>query len=103
MISQIIFKLKKESISTLDTISVGFLIAVMSRTTSRRDRLKLCMIMMAIMSLQHQEDQIQRLIMSRESRNMQHFLLMNLRGDPSDPHECDIMKSINNGNDEAFR
>ena len=38
-----------------------------------------------------------------ESMNWQHFLLMNLRSDPSDPHECDIMKSINNGNDEEFR
>ena len=58
------------------------------------------------MSLQHQEDQIQRLIMSRESRNMQHFLLMNLRCDPSGvshPHDCDIMKTIDTGNDEEFR
>ncbi len=91
----------------MDTImNIGFLIAVMSRTTSRQDRLKLCMIMMALMSLQHQEDRIQRLIMNRDSRNMQHFLMMNMRSDPSGvshPLECDIMITIETGNDEEFR
>ncbi len=83
-------------------MSIGFLIAVMSRTTSRQDRMKQCMIMMALMSRQHQEAHIQRLIMNSESRSMQHFLLMNMRRDPSGvshPLECDIMITIETGNE----
>ena len=87
-------------------MSIGCLIAVLSRTTSRQDRFKICMIMIAILSFQHQEDHIQRFIRSRESRNMQHFLLMNLRSNPSGvshPHQCDIMITIETGNSDEFR
>jgi hypothetical protein len=90
----------------MDTMSIGFLIAAMSRITSRQYRLKQCMIMMALMSLQHQKDRIQRLIMNRESRNMQHFLLIDMRSYPSGvrhPLEYDFMITIETGNDEEFR
>ena len=87
-------------------MTIGFLTAVMSRTTSRQDRLKLCMTILAIMSLVHQEEHFRRMIRDGDSRNMQHFLLMNMRSDPSGvshPHHCEIIITIENGTEEEFR
>ncbi len=90
----------------MNPIALVFLISLLAKARTRREKLKLAMLIMTVLSQQQGHTNLRRMARSTSSDDLVVHLLACLREEPTGVHEpfnSDIFRKILRGNERQFR